>query len=46
MSKNPASSKVMMKVGMKKEGLLKQDTIKSGVFVDSEIYGLTKSDYQ
>lgn len=46
MSKNPASSKVMMNVGMKKEGVLKQDIIKSGVFEDSDIYGLTKSDYQ
>ncbi|PFA69260.1 GNAT family N-acetyltransferase [Bacillus sp. AFS015802] len=45
MSKNPASSKVMMNVGMKKEGVLKQDFIKLGVFEDSDIYGLTKSDY-
>lgn len=46
MSKNPASSKVMMNVGMKKEGVLKQDTMKLGVFEDSDIYGLTKSDYK
>lgn len=31
---------------MKKEEVLKRDTIKSGVFEDSYIYGLTKSDYQ
>lgn len=45
MSKNPASTKVMENVGMKKEGVLKQDIIKSGVFEDSDIYGLIKSDY-
>ncbi|MHA6250500.1 GNAT family N-acetyltransferase [Oceanobacillus sp. CAU 1775] len=46
MTKNPASTKVMLNIGMKKEGVLKQDIIKSGVFEDSEIYGLTKSDYK
>lgn len=46
MSKNPASIKVMERVGMKKEGVLKQDIIKSGVFVDSDIYGLIKLDYK
>lgn len=44
MAKNPASSKVMMNVGMRKEGLLKQDIFQSGVFEDIHIYGLTKSD--
>lgn len=46
MTKNTASSKVMINVGMKKEGVLKQDIIKSGVFEDSDIYGLTRSDYK
>lgn len=46
MSKNPASVKVMINVGMKKEGVLKQDVIKFGVFEDSDIYGLIKSDYK
>lgn len=46
MAKNPASSKVMMNVGMRKEGLLKQDIFQSGVFEDIHIYGLTKSDYK
>lgn len=46
MSKNPASVKVMINVGMKKEGVLKQDIIKLGVFEDSDIYGLIKSDYK
>lgn len=46
MSKNPASSKVMINVGMEKEGVLKQDILKSGVFEDSDMYGLTKSDYK
>lgn len=44
MAKNPTSSKVMMNVGMRKEGLLKQDIFQSGVFEDIHIYGLTKSD--
>lgn len=46
MSKNPASIKVMKNIGMRKEGVLKQDMIKSGVFVDSDMYGLVKSDYK
>lgn len=46
MSKNPTSIKVMINVGMKKEGVLKQDIVKFGVFEDSDIYGLTKSDYR
>lgn len=46
MSKNPASIKVMKNIGMRKEGVLKQDMIKSGVLVDSDIYGLVKSDYK
>ncbi|WP_371817508.1 GNAT family N-acetyltransferase [Virgibacillus sp. MSJ-26] len=46
MSKNPASVKVMKNIGMKKEGVLKQDIIKLGVFEDSEIYGLIKSEYK
>ncbi|MEN2464903.1 GNAT family N-acetyltransferase [Ornithinibacillus sp. JPR2-1] len=46
MSKNPASSKVMINVGMKKEGVLKEDILKSGVFEHSDIYGLTRSGYQ
>lgn len=46
MSKNPASVKVMKNIGMKKEGVLKQDIIKLGVFEDSDIYGLIKSEYR
>jgi ribosomal-protein-alanine N-acetyltransferase len=46
LSRNPASGKVMQKLGMKHEGCLRGDVNKDGVFEDLELYGLMKSDYE
>lgn len=45
MVENPASGRVMINAGMEKEGILKQDFIKNGQFVDMTVYGLLKSDW-
>lgn len=44
MLSNPASGKVMIKAGMKKEGLLRSQVFKSGKFHDSVVYGILASD--
>ena len=44
MAKNPASGKVMLKAGMKQEGLLKDDCFRYGQFEDSVVYGLLRRD--
>ena len=36
----------MQKIGMKHEGLLRQHGKKAGVFVDLDIYGILKSEYE
>lgn len=41
---NPSSGKVMQKVGMKKEGILRQQIFKSGKFHDSVVYGILRSE--
>jgi RimJ/RimL family protein N-acetyltransferase len=41
---NPSSGRVMTKTGLTKEGVLRQDHFKNGVFHDMLIYGLTRSD--
>ena len=40
MTRNPASGKVMLKIGMEKEGLLKQHALKWDQFVDLAVYGI------
>ena len=40
---NPASGKVMEKVGMVREGVLKEHVFKEGEFVDLAFYGIIKS---
>lgn len=45
MTKNPASSNVMRKIGMKLEGEFKQHIMKWDQFEDLVFYGLTKSEY-
>lgn len=42
---NPASGKVMQKLGMSYEGTLRQEMFSEGVFVDLAVYGLLKSEY-
>jgi len=40
MMRNPASGKVMQKIGMEQEGILKQHALKWGEFVDLAAYGI------
>lgn len=46
MTKNPGSSNVMTKVGMKLEGEFKQHILKWDEFEDVVFYGVTKADYE
>ncbi|WP_341278032.1 GNAT family protein [Paenibacillus sp. FSL H8-0537] len=45
MSKNPASSSVMKKVGMKYEGTFLQHYLKWDNYEDIDYYGLLREDY-
>lgn len=45
MATNPASGKVMTKIGMTKEGYLRQQIVKNSRFVDMVEYGLLKDEY-
>lgn len=45
-SRNPASGRVMQKIGMKHEGTLKQHYKKWGRFEDDEYYGILRSEYE
>jgi [ribosomal protein S5]-alanine N-acetyltransferase len=45
MSKNPQSGKVMLKAGMKQEGVLRDDCFRYEQFEDSVVYGLVARDY-
>jgi ribosomal-protein-alanine N-acetyltransferase len=46
LSRNPASGKVMQKIGMKPEGRRREHILKWGTFEDVECYGLLKSEYE
>ena len=46
MTTNPASGRVMDKIGMKKEGLLRGHVRKWGQFYDVLFYGILRTDYQ
>ncbi|MBC8193691.1 MAG: GNAT family N-acetyltransferase [Candidatus Marinimicrobia bacterium] len=43
MTRNPASGRVMQKIGMEPEGVLKQHAIKWDQFVDLAVYGILSS---
>ncbi|NJN81618.1 MAG: GNAT family N-acetyltransferase [Caldilineaceae bacterium] len=45
LSRNPASGRVMQKIGMTREGELRQHVLKWGVFEDLTCYGILKSEY-
>ncbi len=45
-TRNPASGRVMQKIGMKYEGHLRQDIKKWGKFEDTEIYGILRSEFK
>lgn len=42
---NPASGRVMEKIGMRKEGLLKEHALKWDQYVDLAVYGFLQSDW-
>jgi RimJ/RimL family protein N-acetyltransferase len=44
-TRNPASGRVMQKLGMKHEGCLRQHVKKWGQYEDVEIYGLLKEEF-
>lgn len=46
MTRNPASGRVLEKVGMRREGLLRGHVRKWGVFEDIVFYGILKSDLE
>ena len=45
MTRNPASGRVIQKIGMKHEGCLRQHIKKWGQFEDFEAYGILRSEY-
>jgi RimJ/RimL family protein N-acetyltransferase len=46
LSRNPASGRVMEKIGMTYEGCLSQHVKKWGDFEDIKVYGILRSDYK
>lgn len=44
-TRNPASGKVMEKIGMQKEGLLREHTFRWGKYEDSVVYGVLGREY-
>jgi len=45
LTRNPASGRVMFKIGMRHEGSLRQHAKKWGVFEDIEVYGILRDEY-
>ena len=45
-TRNPASGRVMQKIGMRQEGIQRQHALKNGVFEDHAIYGLLAEEWQ
>ncbi len=43
MTRNPASGRVMQKIGMEQEGVLKQHALKWDQFIDLAVYGILSS---
>jgi len=41
---NPASGRVLEKAGLKHEGVLRQEYLKDGVFMDAAVFGLLRQD--
>ena len=46
MARNPASGRVMQKVGMRREGTLREHIVKTGVHEDAVLYGLLRSEFE
>ena len=45
LSRNPASGRVLQKLGMKREGIFRQSLKKWGVFEDTELYAILRSEF-
>lgn len=46
MTKNPASGRVMQKIGMQYEGRLRQQLLRWGAFEDADIYAILRQDFE
>lgn len=46
LGRNPASGRVMQKLGMKHEGCLRRDIKKNAVFEDLELYAIVKNEHE
>jgi len=46
LSRNPASGRVMQKLGMTREGIFRQSLKKWGVFEDTELYAILRSEFE
>lgn len=46
LGRNPASGRVMQKLGMKHEGCLRSDIKKNGKFEDLELYAIVKDEWE
>lgn len=46
MTHNPASERVMQKLGMQHEGVMRQDILKWGQFVDHGYYSILRAEYE
>lgn len=46
LTRNPASGRVMQKLGMSREGLLRQYVLNRGVFDDLVMYSILRSDFE
>ena len=45
-ARNPASGRVMQKIGMTREGMLRQHLLKDDRFEDSVVYGILRSEWE
>ncbi|HEX6643101.1 MAG TPA: GNAT family N-acetyltransferase [Gemmatimonadales bacterium] len=46
MTRNPASGRIMQKIGMRHEGTLRGHVLKWGVHEDLELYGIVREDFE
>ena len=46
LTRNPASGRIMQKLGMRHEGTLRGHVLKWGVHEDLELYGIVREDYE
>ncbi len=46
LTRNPASGRVMQKIGMRHEGTLREHMLKWGVFDPVEYYGILRSEWE